>query len=144
MSFPGYDLFQFSCLTVVKVIISSIDGGYYPLDSYRYGSSVVKSSIVNFIWQSRFLNFIPLNTSLFFRILTRLAMLMSAAAIVLFSAGCDPDTPGGGGGGGVTLRSPVISLNSGTDLITFNQERALSNPTFMVKMEMRISVTFLF
>lgn len=65
------------------------------------------------------------------RILTRLALLMSAAAIVLFSAGCDPDTPGGGGGGGVTL-PPVITLNSGTDLISFNQERALSNPTFIV------------
>ncbi|MFK8164352.1 MAG: hypothetical protein AB8H12_18045 [Lewinella sp.] len=64
------------------------------------------------------------------RILTRLAMLISAAAIVLFSAGCDPDTPGGGGGG-VTL-PPVITLNSGTDLISFNQERALSTPTFTV------------
>ncbi|WP_026231904.1 hypothetical protein [Neolewinella persica] len=62
------------------------------------------------------------------RILTRLAVLMSAAAIVLFSAGCDPDTPGGGG---VTL-PPVITLNSGTDVISFNQERDLSNPTFNV------------
>lgn len=63
------------------------------------------------------------------RILTRLALLMSAAAIVLFSASCDPDTPGGGGG--VTL-PPVITLNSGTGLVSFNQERELSNPTFTV------------
>jgi hypothetical protein len=72
--------------------------------------------------------FKPTKNQYFMRILTRLALLMSAVAIVLFSAGCDSDTPGGGG---VTL-PPVVTLNSGTDLISFNQERALFNPAFIV------------
>lgn len=63
------------------------------------------------------------------RIFSRLAVVLSAFAVVLFSAGCDPETPGGGGG--VTL-PPVVTLNSGADLISFNQERSLSNPSFVV------------
>lgn len=63
------------------------------------------------------------------RIFSRIAVVLSALAVVLFSAGCDPETPGGGGG--VTL-PPIVTLNSGTDLISFNQERSLSNPSFVV------------
>lgn len=62
------------------------------------------------------------------RIFSRLAVVLSALTFVLFTTGCGTDTPGGGG---VTL-PPVVTLNSGTDLISFNQERSLTNPTFVV------------
>ena len=47
----------------------------------------------------------------------------------MFSAGCDPDTPGTPGG--VTL-PPVVTLNSGAGLVSFNQELPLSSPSFIV------------
>lgn len=65
------------------------------------------------------------------RLFSRFAVLLSAAFIVMFSAGCDPDTPGGGIGGGVTL-PPVVTLNSGAGLVSFNQELSLSSPAFTV------------
>jgi len=69
--------------------------------------------------------------SISMRLFSRLAVLFSAAFIVMFSAGCDPDNPGGGVGGGVTL-PPVVTLNSGTGLVSFNQELPLSSPSFIV------------
>jgi hypothetical protein len=60
----------------------------------------------------------------------RISVLLSVAFLVLFSAGCDPDTPGGGGGG-VTL-PPEITLNSGTGTISFNQELPLNTASFIV------------
>jgi hypothetical protein len=55
--------------------------------------------------------------------------VITAAYIVLFSAGCGTDTPGLPGG--VTL-PPVITLNSGAGLVSFNQELPLSSPSFTV------------
>jgi len=63
------------------------------------------------------------------RILSRLTVLVSAVFIFTFFSGCDPDTPGTPGG--VTL-NPIVSLNGGTDLVSFNTERSLSDPTFTV------------
>ncbi len=63
------------------------------------------------------------------RFITRFSLLLLAAFVVLFSAGCDPDTPGGGGG--VTL-PPLVTLNSGTGLVSFNQDLPLSSPSFIV------------
>ncbi len=63
------------------------------------------------------------------RLFSRLAVVLSAAFIVIFSAGCDPDTPGTPGG--VTL-PPVVMLNSGAGLVSFNQELSLSTPSFIV------------
>ncbi|TXF85240.1 hypothetical protein FUA23_20780 [Neolewinella aurantiaca] len=63
------------------------------------------------------------------RLFSRFAVLFSAAFIVMFSAGCDSDTPGTPGG--VTL-APVVTLNSGTGLVSFNQELSLSTPSFIV------------
>ncbi|MEM9528730.1 MAG: hypothetical protein AAGA31_19100 [Bacteroidota bacterium] len=63
------------------------------------------------------------------RFIYRLAVLLSTAFIVLFSTGCGEDTPGTPGG--VTL-PPVISLNTGSDFITFNQDLPLNTPNFSV------------
>jgi hypothetical protein len=63
------------------------------------------------------------------RLFSRFAVLFSAAFIVMFSAGCDPDTPGLPGS--VTL-PPVVTLNSGTGLVSFNQELSLNTPSFIV------------
>lgn len=63
------------------------------------------------------------------RLFSRLAVVISAAFIVIFSTGCGEDTPGLPGG--VTL-PPVVTLNSGTGLVSFNQELPLSSPTFTV------------
>ncbi|MTB52882.1 hypothetical protein [Lewinella sp. W8] len=62
------------------------------------------------------------------RLLTRISLVVMAFALVIFSSGCEEDTPGGGG---VTL-PPTITLNSGPDLVSFNQELPLSNPSFRV------------
>ncbi len=67
------------------------------------------------------------------RLFYRFAVILSAAFIVMFSASCDPDTGGGvGGGGGGVVLNPVITLNSGTGLVSFNQELPLSSPAFIV------------
>jgi hypothetical protein len=62
------------------------------------------------------------------RFLTRISLVVMAFAMVIFSSGCEEETPGGGG---VTL-PPTIRLNSGPDLVSFNQELPLSNPSFRV------------
>lgn len=59
----------------------------------------------------------------------RFAAVMSAAFIVIFSTGCGTDTPGTPGG--VTL-PPVVTLNSGAGLVSFNQELPLTTPSFIV------------
>ena len=63
------------------------------------------------------------------RLFSRFAVLLSAAFIAMLFTGCDPDTPGTPGG--VTL-PPVVSLNSGAGLVSFNQELSLSSPSFIV------------
>lgn len=64
------------------------------------------------------------------RILYRASVVLTAAFVILFSFGCDPDT-GGVGGGGVVL-GPTIQLNSGDELISFNQELPLATESFLV------------
>lgn len=64
------------------------------------------------------------------RILYRASVVLTAAFVLLFSFGCDPDT-GGVGGGGVIL-GPTIQLNSGDELISFNQELPLATESFLV------------
>lgn len=65
------------------------------------------------------------------RMLYRASVVLTAAFVLLFSFGCDPDNGGGGGGGGVVL-NPEITLNSGAGLISFNQELPLSTTSFIV------------
>lgn len=62
------------------------------------------------------------------RLLTRISFFVMASALLVFSSGCGEETPGGGG---VTL-NPTIRLNSGPDLVSFNQELPLSSPSFRV------------
>jgi hypothetical protein len=78
-----------------------------------------------------FVRYLTPQNQYYMRLFSRFAVLLSAAFIVMFSAGCDPDTPGGGVGGGVTL-PPVVTLNSGAGLVSFNQEQSLSSPIFTV------------
>lgn len=63
------------------------------------------------------------------RIFSRITLLITVAFVVFLSSGCDPDTPGLPGG--VTL-PPIVSLNSGAGLVSFNQELALGTPSFIV------------
>lgn len=63
------------------------------------------------------------------RFIYRMSVLLSTAFIVFVSTGCGEDTPVGPGG--VTL-PPVISLNSGAGLVSFNQDLPLSTPSFIV------------
>lgn len=63
------------------------------------------------------------------RLFFRFAAVFSVAFTFLFFTGCDSDTPGTPGG--VTL-PPVITLNSGTGLVSFNQELPLTTPSFIV------------
>lgn len=65
------------------------------------------------------------------RNLYRVSALLTAAFLIFFSLGCDPDP--GGGGGGVVL-GPVIQLNSGAGVVSFNQELPLSTPSFIVNL----------
>ena len=66
------------------------------------------------------------------RLLYRAGLVCLAAFLVFFSFGCDPDN-GGGGGGGVVL-GPVIQLNTGADLVSFNQELPFSTTSFIVNL----------
>jgi len=63
------------------------------------------------------------------RIFSKITLLITAAFAVFLFSGCDPDTPGLPGG--VTL-PPVVSLNSGAGLVSFNQDLPLATPTFTV------------
>lgn len=62
------------------------------------------------------------------RILFRSAISLTVFAILFFASGCGEDTPGGGG---VTL-NPVVTLNSGAGLVSFNQDIDLNAPSFIV------------
>lgn len=66
------------------------------------------------------------------RIFYRFSVAMAAAFVLFFSFGCDPDT-GGGGGGGVVL-NPTIQLNTGTGIVSFNQELPLATTSFIVNL----------
>jgi len=63
------------------------------------------------------------------QLFSRFTVVIAAAFIVMFAASCGEDTPGTPGG--VTL-PPVVTLNSGTGLVSFNQELPLSTPSFIV------------
>lgn len=62
-------------------------------------------------------------------ILFRIAVIFTAFYLVVFSAGCGTDTPGLPGG--VTL-PPVVTLNNGVGLVSFNQDQPLNSPTITV------------
>lgn len=63
------------------------------------------------------------------RILYRASVALTAAFVLFFSFGCDPDTPGGGGG---VVLGPTVQLNSGDGLVSFSQELDLSTDVFTV------------
>lgn len=64
------------------------------------------------------------------RMLSRLAVVLMAFSVILFSSGCGTDTPGGGGGG--VVLNPIVTLNSGAGLVSFNEDRDLATPSFIV------------
>lgn len=66
------------------------------------------------------------------RIFTKLLLGLLALTIVVFNTGCGDDGPGLPGG--VTL-DPTITLNTGADLVSFDQDRDLSDPTFTVSVD---------
>lgn len=60
--------------------------------------------------------------------LYRASVALTAAFLVLFSFGCDSDS----GGGTSVVLSPTIRLNTGSELVSFNQELPLDTESFIV------------
>ena len=60
--------------------------------------------------------------------LSRLTLCVTALTLLFFVTSCGSDTPGGGG----VVLSPVVTLNSGAGVVSFNTDLDLASPSFIV------------